>query len=86
MNNNIILSIVIPFYNVEEYFRECLDSIVNQTLKNIEIILVNDCSQDHSKSIALEYAANDNRVKYIEHKINKGLGGGKKYWYIKCHR
>ena len=57
------VSIVIPTYNVESYLRECLDSVVNQTLKDIEIICVNDGSTDNSLQIIQEYAAKDDRIK-----------------------
>jgi glycosyltransferase involved in cell wall biosynthesis len=50
------VSVIIPVYKVEEYLRECLDSVVNQTLKNIEILCVDDGSPDHSADIVLEYA------------------------------
>lgn len=67
------VSIVIPIYNVEKYLRQCLDSVVNQTLKEIEIICVNDGSKDSSLSIIQEYAAKDERVKIID-KENSGYG------------
>lgn len=66
------LSIIIPIYNAEEYLRECIDSAVNQTLKDIEIILVDDGATDSSPAICDEYAKNDNRVKVI-HKPNGGV-------------
>ena len=68
------VSVIIPVYNVEEYLRECLDSVINQTLKDIEIICVNDYSTDNSLSILEEYAKNDSRIKIIKHDKNKGLG------------
>ena len=67
------VSIVIPTYNVESYLRECLDSVVNQTLKDIEIICVNDGSTDNSLQIIQEYAAKDERIKVID-KPNSGYG------------
>lgn len=67
------VSIVVPVCNVETYLRECLDSIVNQTLKEIEIICVNDGSSDNSLSILEEYAEKDERVKIID-KDNAGYG------------
>ena len=67
------VSIVVPIYNVERYLRQCLDSIVNQTLKDIEIILVNDGSKDSSPDIIMEYASKDARVKVIN-KENSGYG------------
>ena len=67
------VSIVIPVYNVEMYLEECLDSVVNQTLKDIEIICVNDGSTDSSPEILEKYAAKDKRVKVIS-KANSGYG------------
>ena len=67
------VSIVIPIYNVEKYLRQCLDSVVNQTLKDIEIICVNDGSKDSSADIIEEYVRKDPRVKAI-HKENSGYG------------
>lgn len=67
------VSVVIPVYNVEKYLRQCLDSVVNQTLKDIEIICVNDGSSDSSPQILEEYAARDPRVRIIT-KENSGYG------------
>ena len=67
------VSIVIPVYNVEPYLRECMDSVVNQTLKDIEIICVNDGSTDNSLEILKEYASKDARIKIID-KPNSGYG------------
>ena len=58
--------IILPVYNVEQYLKECLDSIINQTYKNFEVICVNDCSTDNSLAILKEYAEKDNRIKVIE--------------------
>lgn len=66
------LSIIIPVYNVEKYIYECIDSVINQTLRDIEIILVDDASPDNCGIICDEYAAKDNRIKVI-HKENGGL-------------
>ena len=68
------VSVIIPVYNVEKYLRQCLDSVVNQTLEDIEIICVNDCSPDNSLSILKEYANKDNRIKIIDLKENVGPG------------
>ncbi len=65
------VSIVVPTYNVEPYFRECLDSLVSQTLKEIEIIIIDDGSPDRCGEIMDEYAAKDPRIKAI-HKANGG--------------
>ncbi|MCM1265468.1 MAG: glycosyltransferase [Candidatus Gastranaerophilales bacterium] len=68
------VSVIIPIYNVEEYLRECLDSVINQTLKDIEIICINDCSPDNCSQILNEYANKDNRIKIINFEENKGIG------------
>lgn len=66
------ISIVIPIYNAEKYLRECLDSAVNQTMRDIEIILVDDGSTDTSGTICDEYAERDCRIRVI-HKANGGV-------------
>jgi len=63
--HEIKISIVIPVYNVEKYLRQCLDSLVNQTLRDIEIICVNDGSTDSSLEILNSYAQSDNRIVVI---------------------
>lgn len=67
------VSIIVPLFNQENYLRECLDSLINQTLNNIEIIIVNDGSTDNSLAIAQEYSQNDKRIKLIN-KENSGYG------------
>ena len=62
------VSVIIPVYNVEKYLCECLDSVINQTLKDIEIICVNDGSTDNSLEILKEYANKDNRIKVLTQK------------------
>jgi glycosyltransferase involved in cell wall biosynthesis len=64
---------IVPIYNVEPYLRRCLDSLVNQTLKDIEIICINDCSPDKSLIILKEYAGKDNRIKIIDFEKNQGV-------------
>ena len=73
MENAVCFSIIIPVYNTEKYLSRCLDSVVNQTFRNIEIIIVNDASQGNCKEIVEEYLKKDNRIKYIEHSENKSL-------------
>ena len=63
---NELISIIVPIYNVENYLRQCLDSLINQTYKNLEIIVVNDGSTDNSGTICQEYAQKDDRIVYIE--------------------
>lgn len=65
------VSIVVPVYNVEKYLQECLDSLINQSCQNIEIILVDDGSSDSSGDICEEYKRKDHRIKVI-HKKMKG--------------
>ena len=65
------VSIIIPVYNVEKYLKQCLDSIINQTLKDIEIICIDDGSTDSSLEILREYASKDGRIKVI-HQENAG--------------
>lgn len=67
------VSILVPIYNVEKYLPECLDSLVNQTLKDIEIICINDGSTDYSLDIVKTYAKNDSRIVIINKK-NSGYG------------
>jgi glycosyltransferase involved in cell wall biosynthesis len=74
MINNIKVSIIVPIYKVEKYLHKCLDSIVNQTLKDIEIILIDDCGGDNSIEIAKEFAKNDSRIKIVQNLKNKGQG------------
>jgi glycosyltransferase involved in cell wall biosynthesis len=70
------VSVIIPIYNVEKYIRQCLDSIVNQTLQNIEIICINDGSTDRSLSILKEYASRDKRIIVISQE-NQGLAAAR---------
>ena len=60
------ITVIVPVYNVENYLDKCLDSLVNQTYKNLEIIVINDGSTDNSGIICQEYAQKDNRIVYIE--------------------
>ncbi len=72
------VSIIVPVYNVSPYLEKCLDSIINQTLKEIEIIIVNDCSEDpQDDGICQHYANNDDRINYTKHSQNLGLGGAR---------
>lgn len=63
------ISVIIPVYNVEKYLYDCLYSVVNQTHKNLEIIIVNDGSTDNSQQIIDEFARKDNRIKAFVKKI-----------------
>ncbi|MCR5506573.1 MAG: glycosyltransferase, partial [bacterium] len=70
------ISVIIPVYNVELYLSQCLESIINQTYKNLEIILVNDGSKDSSIDICKAYVKKDKRIKYIYQK-NMGLSASR---------
>ena len=67
------ISVIIPVYNSEEFLPKCLNSLVKQSYKNLELIIVNDGSPKNCKEIAEEYKLKDNRIKYVEHEKNKGL-------------
>lgn len=71
-----LISIIIPVYNVCEYLEKCLDSVINQTYTNLEIILVDDGSSDGSEKICDEYAVKDNRIKVV-HKANGGVASAR---------
>lgn len=68
---NDLITVIVPVYNVEKYLERCIESIINQTYKNLEIILVDDGSTDNSGNICDEYAKKDERIKVI-HKENGG--------------
>ncbi|STQ85956.1 glycosyltransferase family 2 protein [Helicobacter muridarum] len=68
-----LISIVLPTYNGEEYIEQSIESILNQTYKNIELIIVNDCSTDNTREIIESYANKDNRIKLIHNEINQKL-------------
>lgn len=72
------ISIIVPIYNVAIYLKKCLDSILSQSYANIEILLVNDGSTDHSATICRSYAQQDARIKYYE-KRNGGLSDARNY-------
>ena len=70
--SDVKVSVIVPVYNVEKYLRKCLESLVNQTLKEIEIICINDGSEDSSLDILNEYASKDSRLKIVTQE-NSGL-------------
>lgn len=76
MFDNIKITVIIPAYNIESYIGECLDSIVGQTYRKLEIIVVDDGSTDNTSSIVDSYATKDDRIKVI-HKINGGLSSAR---------
>lgn len=72
MSKEKLISVIIPVYGVEKYIRQCLDSVINQSYDNLEIIVVNDGTRDRSAEIAREYAQNDNRIRVYDYE-NGGL-------------
>ena len=70
--HNPLISVVVPVYNVEQYIRECVDSIVSQTYCHLEIVLIDDGSLDNCPVICDEYAKKDSRIKVV-HQKNGGL-------------
>lgn len=76
MSNNPLITVIVPVYNVEKYLSRCVDSIINQTYKNLEIILVDDGSTDSSPEICDFYAKKDSRVNVI-HKQNGGVSSAR---------
>lgn len=71
-----LISVIVPVYNVEKYLKQCLDSIINQTYKNLQIILIDDGSSDKSGIICDDYQQKDNRIEVI-HKTNSGVAAAR---------
>ena len=79
-----LISVIVPVYNVRKYLARCLDSVIGQTYKNLEIILVNDGSDDGSDEICKEFEKKDPRIKFFTTK-NRGLSAARNYGISKCH-
>lgn len=77
-----MISILIPCYNVEKYLSQCLDSVINQTYRDLQIILVDDGSKDNTWSILQEYAAKDSRIE-IYHQENQGVASARNHLLTK---
>ena len=73
MERNKLLSVIIPVYNTEKWLKRCLDSILAQSYRNLEVICVNDASPDGCSAILEKYAAGDSRIKIINHEKDRGL-------------
>ena len=71
--DSVKVSVIIPVYNVENYLKQCLESVINQTLKDIEIICIDDASTDGSISVLNRYAVKDKRIQIVSNKKNRGL-------------
>lgn len=78
-----MVSIIVPVYNAEKYLKQCIESIINQTYKNIELILINDGSTDNSSQICMFYAKRDRRIKYFYQK-NAGAATARNVGLDKC--
>lgn len=79
-----LISVIIPVYNVEKYLNECVDSVICQTYTNLEILLIDDGSNDKSPKICDEYKAKDKRIS-VYHKKNGGLSDARNYGVSKAH-
>lgn len=73
MSEDPLVSVIIPVYGVERYIGKCLDTLINQTYRNLEILVINDGTKDKSADIAKSYAAKDKRIKVFDFEN----GGGK---------
>lgn len=71
-----LISVIIPVYNTEQFISRCLDSVIRQTYKNLEIIVINDGSTDCSSQICYEYSVRDSRIKIID-QPNKGVASAR---------
>ncbi|MDM1369578.1 glycosyltransferase [Myroides marinus] len=78
MENTPLISVIIPVYNVQDYVAECLDSIINQSYQNLEIIVINDGTKDNSATICKEYALKDTRIIFLE-KENGGISTARNF-------
>ncbi len=85
MNKNIKVSVIVPVYNVEKYLDKCLTSLVNQTLKDIEIIVVNDGTKDNSQHIIDKYTKQYPNKVFSYIKENGGLSSARNYGVLKAH-
>ena len=84
MQKNALVSVIVPVYKVEEYLHESVDSIINQTYKNLEIILVDDGSPDNCGKICDDYAKQDSRIT-VYHKENGGQADARNYALDRCN-
>lgn len=80
------ISVLFPIYNGDQYLKEALDSVLSQSFKNLEIITINDGSTDNTSEIINDYISKDNRVKKIEHTVNKGLAAARNTGFLNCDK
>lgn len=76
------VSICVPVYNVEQYIERCINSIQNQTIKDIEIVVIDDCTPDHSMDLVENLAKDDARIRIVRHKDNLGLMCARRTGYL----
>lgn len=76
--DNSLVSVIVPIYNSEKYLERCIVSILNQTYRNLELLLIDDGSTDGSSAICYEYQVKDRRVR-VFHKKNEGVGVARNY-------
>ena len=82
---NDLVSVIVPCYNTEKYVKTCIESIINQTYKNLEVVLVNDCSKDGTLEILNEYARIDNRITIVNNTVNSGASPSRENGYNNSH-
>ena len=77
MENTVAVSVIVPAYNAEKVVRNCVESILGQTLENIEIVAVDDGSKDHTRKVLRELAQKDARIVLVEKDKNEGLSAAR---------
>lgn len=83
--NNLLVSVIIPVYNVEKYLERCLISILEQSYSNLEIVIVNDCSTDNSAKICERYKERDGRIIYVSNEKNIGISSTRNVGLSQSH-
>ena len=76
-NYTLLVSVIIPYYKANDTIKRCINSVINQTYKYLEIIIINDGSKDKIKCLIENLFKNENRIKYIEHSTNKGVSAAR---------
>ena len=76
-NKNALVSVIMPAYNSEQYIEKSINAVLNQSYKNLELIVINDCSKDNTIGVVENLAAQDNRVKLINNKVNLGCANSR---------
>ena len=78
------VSVIVPVYNVEKLVGQCMESLITQTFKDIEVVVVDDCSPDKSMQVVNGYAENDSRIRIVTHEKNRGLMQARRTGYIEA--